>query len=255
MRVLVFENASTDGSADIAREFCERDPRFSIHPSETLLDMWSNFSRAIHQAAQVGDFFMIRAHDDLSSKNYVSLLRQTLIDHPGAALAVPRVERIYPSDTRHFDFQPELLDLEAMAGQQNARKVIDLPAAWFYGLYRTSAAADIFLSALKNFPYPWGGDRYILMQFLMRGAIAHNDDTTFLCRMGSGNESNYLRPEIIYNYRLRAGYFLGGLRALLQNRHLTASQRLVLARRIFASAPRHTYTSTKQIFRRRFPKT
>ena len=251
VRVLIFENASSDGSEQIAQEFCEHDPRFSFHPSDRLLGMWENFSRAIRLTSESGAFFTIRAHDDLSDTNFISALRQTLIDNPDAALAAPRIERIHADGTRYFAFKPELLNISDMAMPRKFRRPIHLPASWFYGLYRSSFAADVFLHSLSEFPYPWGGDRYILMQFLLRDQIVHDDSTTFRCRMGSGNESKYLRSEISKNLKIRSSYVRGLARVLFDNKNLTLPQRFALFGRVMASAPAHTHTSIRQIIERR----
>src|SRR5262245_5768644 len=62
LRVLIIDNASTDNSAEIARELARSDPRVEIRIREKNLGPHASFNEAVDWAA--GDYFLILCSDD-----------------------------------------------------------------------------------------------------------------------------------------------------------------------------------------------
>src|SRR5262245_33518597 len=90
-KVVILDNASTDGRAAIAQHFVERDTRFSYKRQPFNKGNRQNFIDALALADT--PYFMWRADDDLSDANYIAELARLLDENPTAALAVGRVVR------------------------------------------------------------------------------------------------------------------------------------------------------------------
>lgn len=86
--LLVMDNASDDGTREIAERFAARDSRVAYCRHETNVGGIESFHRAVVRAQ--GEFFLFVAGHDLYSPNYVESLRATLEAAPKAALAFGR---------------------------------------------------------------------------------------------------------------------------------------------------------------------
>src|SRR5260370_23324994 len=91
--LIVSDNASTDATESICREYAARDPRLRYHRNETNIGASPNYNRVFGLAR--GEFFKWASHDD---ECHPSLVRRCLekFEHaPAAAVLVfPRAEMI-----------------------------------------------------------------------------------------------------------------------------------------------------------------
>src|SRR5437870_1769296 len=83
--LIVADNASTDGTAQIVRSFARSDERVKYRTGAVNLGSVANFNRVL--AVARGEFFMWAAHDDVWERRYVSSLLELLTNNPGAAVA------------------------------------------------------------------------------------------------------------------------------------------------------------------------
>jgi glycosyltransferase involved in cell wall biosynthesis len=90
--LIVCDNASTDGTEAIVREFAARDDRIRYHRSERNLGAAPNFNRAFDLAR--APLFKWAAHDDLHAPGFLGACVRALEDHPDAVLAYPLAEEI-----------------------------------------------------------------------------------------------------------------------------------------------------------------
>jgi glycosyltransferase involved in cell wall biosynthesis len=71
LEIVISDNASTDDTGAIARQYPERDPRIRHWRNQTDLGVVGNFGRVLEEAQ--GQYFTWLASDDiLSSRNYVT---------------------------------------------------------------------------------------------------------------------------------------------------------------------------------------
>ena len=89
LEIIISDNASTDGTERICREFAARDARVSYNRQPRLLPVLDNWRSTFDHAR--GEFFMFAAHDDFRSLNYVETLVRALREHPDASLAASDV--------------------------------------------------------------------------------------------------------------------------------------------------------------------
>lgn len=100
--LLVADNASTDSTLSICREFASRDPRVRILTSDVNQGAAPNYNRLVNEAA--GKYFRWIGHDDLMAPTFLALCVGYLETHPEVVLC-------YPS-TRPIDGQGNSLSRE-----------------------------------------------------------------------------------------------------------------------------------------------
>src|SRR5689334_15202370 len=85
LEVVISDNGSTDGSAEICAEYAARDTRFRVLRHDQPLSALRNF-RCVFDASR-GPYFMWAAHDDWRVENYVEVLLAGLEQEPRASVA------------------------------------------------------------------------------------------------------------------------------------------------------------------------
>lgn len=183
--VLVFDNASTDKTQEIARAWAARDERFSYFRQEQNVGAIPNFIDVL-DAAQ-SKYFAWRAHDDLSAPNFLEVTHRLLTETPKAKLAACKVvmEQIETGrkKIRPFpDFQsgPRVLRLWRMA--------LVAQANWFHGLWVRQHLLDTFKGLWERYPNDWGVDQIAVFGVLIEDAIVGTNETTFTKRLAGLDE-------------------------------------------------------------------
>lgn len=152
LEILISDNASTDGTAQICKEYRRRDPRIRYHRNATNLGASGNFHKVLKRAT--GEYFTWLACDDsLSRHDYISKLTAYLEAHPDVVLCGCTTRVFADEDPRDIhDFV-----LEAVAPERTwteARKAFfrwPQTASHFviYGLYRRQPLLKIPLQGRK----------------------------------------------------------------------------------------------------------
>jgi len=91
-RALISDNASTDSTADICREYTRSDPRFQYVRQEQNLGAVRNFNFVAQQATS--PLFMWFAHDDLLEPTYLQECVRALDENPDGVLAFSEARSI-----------------------------------------------------------------------------------------------------------------------------------------------------------------
>lgn len=165
LEVVISDNGSTDGTAEIARRAAERDPRVRYFSQPRSLTAWENYRVVLEQAT--GDYFMWAADDDVRSPNYVEALVAALSDDPGAVLAVSDVVRFTAGrDPESGTVRASSPWLHPQSDVELVRRVILSTCSDFYGLHRTEV--------LRDFPwmtFDYGHDHVLLLYIGLRGDV------------------------------------------------------------------------------------
>ncbi len=90
--LIIRDNASTDATAAICREACEKDDRIRYLRSETNVGAAPNFNAIVSEAR--GRYFKWLAHDDLMAPTFLSRCVETLERDQSCVLACPHVRFI-----------------------------------------------------------------------------------------------------------------------------------------------------------------
>jgi glycosyltransferase involved in cell wall biosynthesis len=174
--VLISDNASTDATGAIGRDFARRDPRIIYHRHLTNLGAAPNFNFCVAQAN--GTYFKWMAHDDLCLPTYLERCVDLLDRDPGAVLCHARVTNIdsagaitgsYSGEWTFNDPDPAVRFARAMA--------LDHSCVTVFGVIR--------LDVLKQTPAiaPFvGSDRPLLAELALHGRLEYVPEELFLWR-------------------------------------------------------------------------
>lgn len=243
--VLISDNASTDGTESIARDFCRLDPRFRYHRHAENIGASGNFNFVF--ANTRGRYFKWAAHDDALRPDFLLKCVETLDEGPGSrVLAVPQTTNIdqdgreigrYLLASGHLVGTPSER-LAALLGPAEERKSILHMCYPVFGLIRRSALEETGIIA--NMPR---SDNLLLVELALLGSFAEVSADLFLRRSHAGGsviaaERATRGPEI---ERLLAAWFdprrgkrfpatttrlgLGYMRAILRT-PMTAGEKL-----------------------------
>lgn len=90
--VIISDNASNDGTSEVAQSLAERDPRVRYVRSERNEGSAANWDRVVELAG--GTYFKWLAADDLIAPAYLERCVAILDRHPDVVLVTPRIELI-----------------------------------------------------------------------------------------------------------------------------------------------------------------
>ncbi|WP_454812188.1 glycosyltransferase family 2 protein [Labrys neptuniae] len=179
IEILIYDNASTDRTQSIIEEFAARDHRIKYIRRPENVGAFRNFSDPLNHATT--PYFMWRAHDDLSSLNYVEKLVAALKRESGTCLAAGtiqferteghRIQRISPTTHRHSVALLDILSL--MFGSH---------AGWFYGLWDTLTIQKLASRIWEEFPHAWSADHLTLYPNFLDRQVAMAPDAVFIQR-------------------------------------------------------------------------
>ncbi len=176
--VIISDNASTDETADIAKEFAAKDSRFRYRRQNKKCDVLLNFY-AVAKAAET-PLFVWHADDDAWAPNYLEELVALLDKNPSAKLAVAQtLEEFLDGSNRKIvtNYMP--------AGKgffQQMRWMNKYPATWLYGLFCRSTLNEVFDLVIQEPELANGADFLILFYFCFAKLVVGTNDTRFVWR-------------------------------------------------------------------------
>jgi len=181
MVILVGDNASTDGTADIASAYAARDSRVRHVRHPRNLGAARNYS-VLCQMAET-EFFRWLASDDCSEPRFHEVCLEALRAHPDAALAYPRVLMI-DAEGRPLGEYEEGLHLPQERPSDRMFTLLErlrLVNA-LYGVARVSV-----LRRTRLLPAYRGSDMVFLAELSLHGKIIEIPEPLMLRRMHEGS--------------------------------------------------------------------
>jgi glycosyltransferase involved in cell wall biosynthesis len=189
--VIVCDNASTDATAEIARDYAARDGRIQYHRNERNLGLAGNFNKAFQLSS--GRYFKWWAHDDWHPCNLLSRTTEVLEADPSAVLCATGVAIMDDDGVVFEEWRPEV-DLLTPAPHVRLHRLL-----WTLG--ETHPLFSVMRSqALARTPQyrPFvGGDRVLLAQLILMGGFASVPDLLHYyrqARMRPGARKNPNKP-------------------------------------------------------------
>lgn len=175
--VLLCDNASTDGTAGVCREYVARDSRFRYLPSETNRGASWNYNRALDMCQS--PYLIWLAHDDRWRPTLLEKCVQAMDSNPGVSLVYPRSVFIDEQNRElwHFDAGLHLRDPDPV--KRFTQFMRRHAAGGFYGnpafgLFRVSTLRRIPAVA----PYP-GSDKVMLGEMALNAQVHEIPDVLF----------------------------------------------------------------------------
>jgi glycosyltransferase involved in cell wall biosynthesis len=236
-KVLVFDNASTDGTAEIAKGWAARDDRFHYVRQPTNVGGNANYRGTL--LAAESPWFLWRADDDLSADDYVETLYRLATTSPGCKLAVSTiVSRDLDGGRRRLTPPPEIRDGAAVSDR--VRALLGCHPSWFYGLWDRETLVNAYVPVCANFPFAFAADHLTLYGPIIDGVVRATMITEFIqrARRTAATPRRQTRTPFSLMLETRRA-FRGELRRMRSERRLSAPLRAAL----FASEPlylRHT---------------
>lgn len=143
LEIIVSDNASTDDTERVCREYAARDPRIRYFRRPHNLGLIPNTQFVIEQAK--GEYFMLAADDDWWSPEFIAKPKEILDAHPTYGAALNSVRLVYPDGSTASEI--------VFAGNKDATQksygvVFDEMSHrsklhWFAGIYRTKLLHDL----------------------------------------------------------------------------------------------------------------
>lgn len=174
--LIICDNASTDGTAEICRDFAARDGRVRYHRQPENLGAARNFNSCFDLAS--GRYFKWMAHDDIIRPRFLEACVRVLDDDPGAVLCQSLVHIV--------DDEDRLLEVyDHSAYGTGSRRPSERLAARLcanrcqevFGVIRAEALRD----SVRHGSYI-GADRALLVELALRGRFALVPEPLFISR-------------------------------------------------------------------------
>lgn len=230
--VLLLDNASTDGTPDLARELTRQDSRFRYQRKAVNNGGPSNFNDVL--ARMNNELFAWVAADDLYDPKFFTTCVELLDANPEAIGAFTGVSMIDSDDQWVRDIDDPL--------EQASWNDPD-PAVRFSEIVRyTYGCRDIFsvyrrpvIAAVEPMCVCWGSDRMMLAEVSLYGRIVHAPDRLFLNREHADRVTR--RPQRDWRYlgasrppRAITFHYASHLRRAIRKAPLTAAERAAVRR-------------------------
>jgi glycosyltransferase involved in cell wall biosynthesis len=249
--VLIFDNASTDATRDIAQSFCARDSRFHYLQQPVNKGALANF-KGVLDAAQ-SPYFMWRAADDKADLDYLEALHGLLESDSSKHLAVGRIVGTFRGEVERTTPFPDLKGDGGLSDQW--RLMFRSSASWVYGLYRRDIVVPIMDTIVREYgDDTWAWDFLLMLPFFVEATVAGTNATSFEAalrpRRGEPGQPRppKTKPDLDERLALRRR-FLSIAKAFVEERVAPGPGRTVWAGLLWLYADRRVY-NTKQIVRR-----
>jgi glycosyltransferase involved in cell wall biosynthesis len=192
-KVIVLDNASTDGTAAIAERFAERDSRFTYRRQPTNKGALPNFVDVLGLAQT--PYFMWRADDDVTDVNFVEEMVRLLDANAHAALAVGLTVMDKRGRRRRKAF-PVRWPGEPDASYR-VRVLLASRAQWIYGLFRTAEVRESLARVLASYKHLNAFDHLVLFPFLVTLRVVGTNETSFITGFVERTSSGFLDPDVM----------------------------------------------------------
>ena len=178
--LVISDNASTDRTASICREFADKDSRIRVFQNKRNLGVSPNYNRVFQLSR--GQYFAWLAHDDLFGAEFVESCLRELENDERAVLVFPKLVYI---DANRRPLRRPARDLSISAPSAVARvrqlmrmEIESTDIFWSqFGLTRRDILEQSRLMDLYN-----GSDQVLLLDLAMRGKFKQVDKDLFFRR-------------------------------------------------------------------------
>jgi glycosyltransferase involved in cell wall biosynthesis len=133
--LIISDNASTDRTEEICKEYLSQDPRIRYHRNETNIGGSRNQNLTIELAR--GEYFHIGAYDDLLAPNLLSKCVEVLDKNPSVILCYTFLFKIDDSGKMTGKLEPDVMATSTNPIDRFHDLLKGHPVDFLYGLIRT----------------------------------------------------------------------------------------------------------------------
>jgi len=181
--LIVSDNASTDGTADICHRYAQQDRRIRYCRNTENIGAGRNFNRVFELSS--GEYFKWASADDLCRPEHLARCLDVLDNDDAVVLAYPKASFI-DENGRLLNIDDPGWDLRSQAAHERLRFAISA-CHWVNaldGLIRARA-----LAKTRLMPSYSGGDYRLLAELSLEGKFVEIPERFFLRRIHSGASS------------------------------------------------------------------
>lgn len=185
--LIISDNASTDGTEAIGREFAAIDPRVRYHRNDTNLGLAKNYNLVFTLAR--GRYFKWASADDICLPGYLERCVGVLDRDPSVVLVYPKT-RFVDAEGRLLDIDDPGWNLMSDLPEERLRFVVS-SAHWvnsILGVIRSEALARTLL--LPTYP---GGDYRVLGELSLLGKFCEVSEPLYQRRIHPSASSQHQR--------------------------------------------------------------
>ena len=187
--LLISDNASTDATAAICREFAIRDERISLVVQKFDIGAAENFRFVLSKARQ--EYFMWAAADDVWDPQFMDACVSALVARPDRGVAFTGIENI-DANGHVLRRYPQLAGLGGPPSFLTVARFLLHPeilgkANLVYGLYRTTLCRDVMSQV--GFPACWGSDMVFVLGAIARAGLYIEPKVLFQKRVDASRET------------------------------------------------------------------
>lgn len=189
--LIISDNASTDSTLHICREYADKDRRIRVYVQSRNIGAIANFKTVLEMAR--GKYFMWAAVDDCWLPGFVKALIDELEIHSEAGVAMCAVDRVYENgdlfDTIRFinKDNPNYRSYYQMLKSLTSGKKYNL---YIYGLFRT----QLLRQAIAFYPEVTAADRLFICQLALATRFRYIDQVLHI-RMVHNQPSKVRLPD------------------------------------------------------------
>ena len=175
--LIISDNASTDKTSEICREFAKKDGRINCYRNEENLGAAANFNRVFRLAR--GKYFRWATADDIVASDTLEKCVGVLDSHSEVVLCYPKTHLIdeFGNPIRQYEDNLDLRSTSPVKRFQLAMKQMGLMNVQ-YGLIRTDFLGRT--SLMGNYP---GGDIPLLLELTLYGQFWEIPNVSFFRRI------------------------------------------------------------------------
>ncbi|WP_262696700.1 glycosyltransferase family 2 protein [Algoriphagus lacus] len=137
--IWICDDASTDATSRICRNYCEEDPRFKFFHNEQNQGWWNTSLRFWSTCAELSDYCFFHPHDDIPDPDFIFDQVNLLEQNPDATLCVPGIRNT------HFDGRSsETIHSELGVSSRLSKRIVPLVKwemtdwwAAYHGIHRS----------------------------------------------------------------------------------------------------------------------
>ncbi len=179
--LVISDNASTDATGVICKDYALLDERIRYHLQPTNLGCRLNF-HATFGLGSGAEYFKWAGHDDQIEPAYLSRCVSHLDSHPDDVLVQTRV-RLIDGDDNEADDAPVPMTFDGATPHERLRALFGQPKTYqtIFGVHRRSVLSQSHLLG------PWyAADRALLIELSLYGGFALLDEPLFISRDHEG---------------------------------------------------------------------
>lgn len=214
--IWICDDASTDRTSEICKEFCERDCRFKFFQNETNQGWWNNSMRFWKSCSEASDYCFFNPHDDIPEPSFISDQVILLEKNPQAVLCVPGIRNFYPEIESNHTIHTDLGTSEKVSDRIIPLVTWEVPYWWaaYHGIHRSNFVQKILpISSLRYGEKEFALDLIWLIKLATYGPFVCSDQILF--------EKHYSKKTLSgkwkYNFINRSSVYLAMVEVTLKS--------------------------------------